>query len=331
MDFQSIRPRAIATVALLAVLVVGAATLRAAIGLERGGGGPLAQASAAGSMSLTNSNGEGAIFTLTNIAPGYTGEGQVTISNTGTMPGTLSLASADLSDAPGRLGGRLSERLQLRLEEIGSGTAAELYSGGLGVMPKLQLGTLTVGEARTYRFLITMLDGGAPSSPFVGDNLYQQARTNIGYEWTLTEIEGGNSEPEPPTSTPAIPHAAPPVTPSPPSENRTLFGTPHNDRLVGTPGDDVIYGRGGEDLIYGKGGRDLLIGGAGADRLYGGPGADRLRGGAGKDRSSGGSGADVISARGGGTDLVNCGSGRDVATVDRGDSVRACERVQGRS
>jgi Ca2+-binding RTX toxin-like protein len=307
---RSVQRRAIATVGVLAALLVGAATLRAAIGWEPAAA-PEMSASTVGSMSLTDSEGKGAIFTLADMGPGNTGQGEVTISNDGTAPGALSLASTGLSDAPGRYGGLLSERLLLRLEEVGSGKADEVYAGELDAMPELGLGTLTAGESRTYRFLVTMLDGGSPSTPFADDNLYQRATTGIGYEWTLTETEGGGSEPEPPSEPPPAP-APPSAAPTPPAARPPLTGTARADRLVGSSEDDVIRGRGGADRLYGRGGNDSLFGGAGKDRLYGGPGADR------------------IFTRGGGADVVDCGSGRDAAKLDRRDRVKNCESVLGR-
>jgi Ca2+-binding RTX toxin-like protein len=310
--------RALATVVVLAVALCGAATLRAAVGWEVATGAPQVQASAGGSLSLTDSDQEGAIFDLANMGPGETGQGEVTISNTGTMPGALSLGSIGLTDSPGRYGGTLSERLLLQLENVSSGTASAVYSGQLGAMPELDLGVLAAGGSRTYRFLVTMLDGGAPSSPFVDDNVYQRATTGIGYRWTLAEIEAG-PEPDPVSGPSPTPLPSSPVVPASPAEPRVLTATPRADTLVGSPRDDVIRGLGGADRIYGRGGRDLLVGGAGADRLYGGGGADRLLGGAGPDR---------IFARGGGGDAIDCGDGVDTANVDAGDRVRNCERLR---
>lgn len=321
-----------AAVAALGLLLVMAATLYAAGGWGPVVEGPQVRASAEGSMALTSSKGEGAIFSLDNIAPGATGAGEVTISNSGTATGALSLASTGLSDEAGRYGGLLSQRLVLRVEDLSSGTAEEIYSGGLAAMPQLQLGRLAAGESRTYRFLVTMLDGGAPSSPFVDDNVYQRASTGIAYEWTLTEVEGGDPDPEPELEPPAPPASAPPVAPSPPASSPSPpTGTPGADTLIGTDGDDVIFGRGGNDRIFGKGGRDRLYGGSGNDRVSGGPGADRLHGGAGRDRLNGDAGPDLVLARGGSADTVDCGGGNDVARVDAGDRVRRCERVLGRS
>ncbi len=294
-----------ATLTVLAAFLAGAAVLQAAVGWQRAAPAPRAFASAGGSMSVTSSKGGGAIFSLGSIAPGVTGQGEVTISNNGTAPGSLSLSSADLTDSAGRFGGTLSERLLLRIEEVGSGQASEVYSGQVAAMPELELGALAAGEDRAYRFLVTMLDGGSPSSPFVDDNIYQRASTGIGYRWTLTETEGGG--PEPPPTEPLTTAPPPPVVPL--AGSTLPIGTPRPDRLIGTPVDDVISGRGGSDRIYGMDGRDRLFGGTGADYLHGGAGADRLFGGTGPDR-------------------LNCGAGRDVVHADQNDHVKGCEKIQ---
>jgi Ca2+-binding RTX toxin-like protein len=293
----------------LGLLLIAAATLFAATGWRNAAAAPQLRATAEGSMALTDSKGEGAIFDLDNIAPGSGGAGEVTITNSGTAPGALSLASTGLSDDPGRYGGLLSQRLVLRVEDITSGAPKTVFSGGIATMPELQLGTLGTGGSRTYRFVVSMLDGGGPSSPFVDDNVYQQASTGIAYRWTLTEVEGGEPEPEPePPVQPSPP--APPGAPPTPAPTAPPTGTPRADVLIGTSEADTIFGRGGNDRIFGKGGND---------RLFGGPGRDRISGGAGRDRIVGGPGPD----------LIDCGAGRDVARVDRRDRVRRCERVQG--
>jgi Ca2+-binding RTX toxin-like protein len=302
------------SVVALGLLLVAATTLFAATGWRSAAATPQLRATAEGSMALTDSRGEGAIFDIDNIAPGSSGAGEVTISNSGTAPGALSLASTGLSDDTGRYGGLLSQRLALRIEDVTAGSPKEVFSGGIAAMPQLQLGTLATGQSRTYRFTVTMLDGGAPTSPFIEDNTYQEASTGIAYRWTLTEVEGGEPQPEPEpgpeapasSSPPAPPGAAPSSPPAAPPS-----GTPRADLLVGSSENDVIFGRGGNDRIFGKGGDD---------RLYGGPGRDRISGGPGRDVIAGGPGAD----------LIDCGAGKDVARVDRRDRVRHCERIQGR-
>lgn len=334
MSSRPARRRTLATLAVPAALLAGAATLHAAIGDEPAAPTSGLQLSAGGSMSLSNSKEGAAIFALANLGPGDGGQGEVTIANTGTLPGALALSSLDRSDAPGTYGGALSERLELRLEDVASGAASKVYDGRLGAMPELQLGSLGADESRTYRFVVTMLDGGPPSSPYVGDNLYQRASAGLGYEWTLTEVEGGGSEPpEPPepTEPPGSSTGPAPVESGPPAAGtqpgRTT-GTAHADRLIGTSQDDVIHGRGGPDRIFGMAGRDHLDGGGGADWLFGGAGGDRLRGGGGSDHLDGGPGGDVVLARDGKVDFIDCGRDRDTAYVDDQDRVSGCERVR---
>lgn len=335
MSSRPARRRMLATLAVLAALLAGAVTLRAAIGGEPAAPTSGLRLSASGSMSLSNSKEGAAIFALANLGPGDGGQGEVTIANTGVLPGTLALASFEPSDAPGVYGGALSERLELRVEDVSSGVASEVYDGQLGAMPELQLGSLGAGESRTYRFVVAMLDGGAPSSPYVDDNLYQRASAGLGYEWTLSEVEGGGSEPgEPPepSEPPVAPTGPVPVEPSPPANSpqpgTKMIGTAHADRLIGTSQDDAIYGRGGPDRIFGMAGRDHLEGGGGDDWLHGGAGGDRLRGGGGSDHLDGGPGADVLLARDGKVDFIDCGRGRDTVHVDDRDRVRGCERVR---
>ena len=97
MGSRPTRRKLLATVAVLAALALGAATLQAAVGWQPASAAPQVEASAGG------------------------------------------------------FGGKLSDRLLLRLEDVSSGLPEQVYSGGLAAMPELQLGTLAPGEARTYR------------------------------------------------------------------------------------------------------------------------------------------------------------------------------------
>lgn len=95
-----------------------------------------------------------------------------------------------------------------------------------------------------------------------------------------------------------------------PGGDKTITGTPGNDRLVGTPGDDTITCGGGDDVVIAGGGDDVINCGAGNDRIDSGAGDDRVSGGSGNDRVTGGAGGDRLSG-GRGRDRVSGNSGND--------------------
>jgi Ca2+-binding RTX toxin-like protein len=307
----SLRLRLVATLA-VAIALLGAAKLLAAAANSDDGPGSSAEISATGALSVSNSRDGTAIFAAANLSPGDTTEGEVTIGNTGTGAGALSLADSDLSDAPGVNGGMVSEMISLRVTEVTRGAADPVYSGGLAEMPELQLGALPAGSARTYRFEVSLAENGAASTDWSGDNAYQRASASVSYDWTLTEADELTS---------------PPLEALPPDRNcgAKLLGGVASDRLTGTPGGDSILGHGGNDLIRGLAGDDCLFGGRGVDRLYGDHGNDQLRGGTGMDWLVGGTGSDTILARGRGRDRVRCGAGYDIALIDARDFVSGCE------
>lgn len=145
------------------------------VSLTAGHGGPL---------SIDNSE-DGSLLTVGGMAPGDTEVGAVTITNTGSRPGDLTVSSVDLEDLPGMGGGQLSERLQLSVTERGAPSAADeiVFSGPLGAMDRIDLGRLAPDDARTFRFSVSFPNGGTPSSPLTGDNVYQGAQASVGYRW----------------------------------------------------------------------------------------------------------------------------------------------------
>ena len=309
---------------------------------------------------MSNSRDGRAIFSASNLAPGDSATGTVTIANTGTVAGSLAL-SARLERTSERGGRALLDALALRIDDVTAGAAAAVYAGPLDAPRALALAALAPGDARTYRFSARLRDGGASPNDR-GDNLLQHASLSVAYDWTLTQPEAvppvTTPPPSPPPPPPTPPHAPAPAAPAPaapaagesPGANapvrpvrrrsraclRRVVGNARGNRLVGSSRGDLIYGRGGNDRISARGGNDCVWGGTGADRIEGGPGADRLHGSTGADRITGNSGrdsiwggfgSDVIYARDGERDTIDCGPGRDRAVVDRGDRVRNCEHV----
>jgi hypothetical protein len=145
-----------------------------------------------GTIELSNSLDGAAVFTAQNMRPGSSSAGTVSVSNTSAVDGAFSLSQAGLVDTPGPLGGRLSDRVRLNVEEVSGGgsTAQSLYYGvlaGLGTRP---LGTLRAGQTRAYRFTVDWPDGG-PAAAGAGDNLFQSAALRVDYVWTASGGETG--------------------------------------------------------------------------------------------------------------------------------------------
>jgi Ca2+-binding RTX toxin-like protein len=298
----------------LTALAVGVAVAMGTMGSSPAT--PKLQSSAHGALSESNSLNGGAILSASNLAPGGSVEGEVTIGNTGTGTGSLSLSTARLSDSRGPGGGALSKALDLEVTDVTAGSDLPIYSGKLGAMPVSRLVTLTSGDERTYRFVATLADTGTARSGSPADNVYQHASIRVDYMWTLSSSDA-------------------------PSCGDLMRGDSDANRLVGTSAGDRILGRAGADVIRGRAGADCALGGAGPDSLHGGRENDRLRGGRGSDRIGGGGGrdvllggrgSDVLNARDWRHDKVRCGAGhRDVAFVDSQDAVRRCEIVHRRA
>jgi len=217
-----------------------------------------------GSISLTNSRAPRAILSASNLAPGGSATGTVTVRNAGTATGSLALTPAR-SETSGAGGRALLASLWLRVADVTGGADTVVFGGRLHALPRLRLRTLKPGAARAYRFSASLPDTGS-SAEGDGDNLLQQASIRVAYDWTLTRSAGA---------------------PSPATRRciRRLRGTARGDRLIGTAGGDRIYGRGGADRITGRRGADCLWGGTGADVILArdgrrdwvdcGPGRDR--------------------------------------------------------
>jgi spore coat-associated protein N len=139
-----------------------------------------------GTLSMSNSRQGSAILTATGMAPGGKANGTVQIGNSGDLPGDFTLASSNLSDAPGPLGGQLSSKLLLSVRDVtGPGPGTSVYSGPLAAMGSVAVGTIVPGATRTYRFTVDFPDGGA------ADNDYRDSSTSIEFDWSATDSPAG--------------------------------------------------------------------------------------------------------------------------------------------
>jgi spore coat-associated protein N len=176
--------------------IIALASALAAVAVAIGSGATFTSSSAnpsntfsAGILSQSNSDSNAAILTASNMIPGSSASGTVTITNTGTVNGAFSLSESDITDTPGPNGGKLSGDLQLTVTNVtNSSSPVTVYSGALNAMPTEALGTIAPGSsnAQTYRFTVTMPNNGAPSGPTTGDNAYQGSSTSLQFNWTAT-------------------------------------------------------------------------------------------------------------------------------------------------
>src|SRR2546423_5050616 len=125
------------------------------------------------------------------MKPGSSVQAIVTITNPGD-PAAYPLASSNLTTPPGPLSGPpLSGRLALLVQDITAAAPATVYSGAFGAMPSRTLGSFAANEARTYRFTVTLPNGGPAPSDTTGDNVYQGASSSLQFDWTATGSSTG--------------------------------------------------------------------------------------------------------------------------------------------
>jgi spore coat-associated protein N len=139
----------------------------------------------AGALAQSNSKSGSAILTISKMKPGDTTSGTVEIKNTGDIAGTFTLAKSNLVDTPASPG--LSNKLTLLVEDLGDPACTtscpapvSKYSGALGNMGTLALGSLASSETHKYKFTVTFPDGGSGGA----DNAYMGASTSVEYDWT---------------------------------------------------------------------------------------------------------------------------------------------------
>jgi hypothetical protein len=235
------RSRVIATAALL--MLVAALVASAAPARERPA--ELGRMAAEGAVTLSAA-GSHAIITASHLRPGQSVAGNVALANVGESRGRLTLLRTRMVDTPGRFGGRLSDALLLRVEEIGGGS----WTGPLAGPDALDLGIMEPGEGRSYRLELTLPDTG----PHGRDNAVQGSSVTIDWAWA-TESVGGPPPAQTPTATPSAtptptPTPTPTATPAPEDETelavraaaapRVQLRIPHQ-RVLGTRG-VTLYG-----------------------------------------------------------------------------------------
>jgi hypothetical protein len=214
---------ALALNALLGLLALGLAFA------PPGEGAPQLQlASASGALSLSNSREGAAIFHAAAMRPGEEASGTVTITNTGTVTGALTLAPAAPADTPGQGGGNLSSKLELLVIDVTTvSMPVTVYAGTVTQMSPTDVGALLPGQHRTYEFVATLKPNGN------ADNAYQGAELTTGFTWSATGASAPTTTPTPSPTATATP--SPTATAAPTAAPTAPPATTSGDGATATP------------------------------------------------------------------------------------------------
>jgi hypothetical protein len=192
----------------LAIRLAGSALIVAALLLV--GYGATRPAPFQGGLKLTDSNGSIVhsnsrlgqfIFQASNVVPGGSTAGSVTIRNEDAIDGDFVLTESNLVDTQlGAGGASLAHQLNLRIEDVTDPAAPiTIYpidnpngptDNNLSDIGTLHVATLHPGESRTYKFTATFPDGGLPPSATTGDNAFKGTGMSTDFAWTSTSISG---------------------------------------------------------------------------------------------------------------------------------------------
>ena len=233
---RSLPPRLVALGVVLALAI--AVVAGAAPATERPA--ELGRMAASGAVTLSSAKPSTALIHVTDLVPGQSVSGNIALANVGESRGRLTLLRTGMVDVPGRFGGRLSDALELRVEE-GDGDA---WTGPLAGPDALDLGIMEPGEGRSYRLTLTLPDTG----PRGRDNAVQGSSVTIDWAWQ-TESVGPPATPTP-TATPAAsppPGTGPQPATGTPGAPLPVRGAPRlqlripHQRVLGTRG-ITLYG-----------------------------------------------------------------------------------------
>ena len=168
----------------------------------------LGSISAQGPVGLSSSKANVALLQGTGIKPGDSVTGIVTLTNKGDRTGKLGLSITGVHDTPGLYGGRLSSVLQLRIDDLSTGSAPVQTS--LATASNLPLADLKGRQSRTYKVTATFPDTGIPARPDPGRQrpagLERRGRAGLEHQ---REGPGRAEAADPVRAHPGAPGAAP--------------------------------------------------------------------------------------------------------------------------
>jgi spore coat-associated protein N len=139
-----------------------------------------------GSLTQANSKAGEAIFDLTNVKPGDTVNGYLTITNTGSLPAAFSLTESG-STNPFSDNGAGKSNLSLTITN--TTTSTQVYAGDFGGLvdgSATDLGNVSAGAANEYKFSVKLAQG----TP----NADQGKTAGAVYTWNSVQLDAETFE-----------------------------------------------------------------------------------------------------------------------------------------
>ena len=145
---------------------------------------------------VADSLGGGAILNATNMGPGDTAVGEITVTNVGDVAGDMVLGTGNLTDMT-KGGGILSQTLLLTVSDVTAGREPlVVFSGRLTDLHGAALGDFEQGDAHRYRFVVSYPAGLGDD---VDDSL-QGSTARLNFVWSATgKTSSGNPNGNQPT------------------------------------------------------------------------------------------------------------------------------------
>jgi spore coat-associated protein N len=128
-----------------------------------------------GTLTQSNSRDNQAIFDLSNVKPGDTVIGKVTITNTGSLPAAMVLE--ELSAVNGFVD---DSNLNMTISDVTTpASPVQKWSGAFATLGSLPLGTWDGGEKHDYQFAVTL--------KATAGNAEQGKSASATYRWNGTQ------------------------------------------------------------------------------------------------------------------------------------------------
>lgn len=127
-----------------------------------------------GTLAQSNSKANAAIFNLSNLKPGDTLDGTVTISNTGSLASTFTLKETATNG--------FTDKANLQLVITQQGVIEPIWSGTFGDLASVTLDSFAAGEARTFTFTTSLAQSAG--------NEEQGKTATATYTWDAVQTAG---------------------------------------------------------------------------------------------------------------------------------------------